>query len=132
MVSPQTKQAAPARPWTAKRRSAARGTSTSPPTCSARLPRASVSTPTRAPWRLAISSASSRSGRANGDSLARWSTSSLQALPTPAIAQLDGEHRDLAARRLRAEDQPAAERQVHDQQELAQLQPDVLGPAAGT
>src|SRR5215218_4559853 len=87
MVSPQTKQAAPARAWTANRRSEALGMATSSPTCWARAARASVRTPTRAAWRRSTSSWSRRSGRANGDILARWRTSSLQALPTPAMAR---------------------------------------------
>src|SRR5215211_601759 len=60
---------------------------TSSPTWEARVARASVSTPTRAAWRRSISAGSRRSGRANGDILARWRTSSLQALPTPAMAR---------------------------------------------
>src|SRR5215218_6034442 len=87
MVSPQTKQAAPARPWTANRRSEALGMTTSSPTWEARVARASVRTPTRAAWSRSTSTSSRRSGRAKGDILARWSTSSLQALPTPAMAR---------------------------------------------
>src|SRR5215208_4558176 len=87
MVSPQTKQAAPARPWTANRRSEALGMTTSSPTCWARAVLASVRTPTRAAWRRSTSASSRRSGRAKGDIRARWSTSSDQALPTPAMAR---------------------------------------------
>src|SRR5512132_1123422 len=87
MVSPQTKQAAPARACTANSRSEALGMATSWPTCSARAARASVRTPTRAAWRRSTSASSRRSGRAKGDIRARWSTSSLQALPTPAMAR---------------------------------------------
>src|SRR4029450_2692136 len=66
MVSPPTKQAAPARPWTANRRSEALGMATSSPTCWARVARASVRTPTRAAWRRPTSSGSRRSGRGGG------------------------------------------------------------------
>src|SRR5512133_3601793 len=60
---------------------------TSSPTWEARAARASLRTPTRAAWRRSTSAGSRRSGRAKGDSLARWRTSSLQALPTPAMAR---------------------------------------------
>src|SRR5829696_5122880 len=87
MVSPQTKQAAPARAWTANSRSDALGITTSSPTCWARAALASVRTPTRAAWRRSTSASSRRSGRAKGDIRARWRTSSDQALPTPAMAR---------------------------------------------